>query len=206
MKRLFFLLCVMTTQLAVFSQETGTVTDPRDGRVYKTVKIDDQWIMAENLAFKPETGNYWSLKVYESKQNGSSNIIPDSIAIKKYGYTYDFETACNVAIPEWHLPTKDEWKSLFEYLGGNPKKVYSTMVEGGTSRFNAELIRVKYLDKGSLYSYEAIAPPTYWSSSKAALKKGFCICLVPPATRFNDGAARIGIAQGGGNVRLIKDK
>lgn len=32
--------------LAGFSQETGTFTDPRDGKVYKTVKIGTQWIMA----------------------------------------------------------------------------------------------------------------------------------------------------------------
>jgi len=30
--------------LADFSQETGTFTDIRDGKVYKTVKIGTQWI------------------------------------------------------------------------------------------------------------------------------------------------------------------
>jgi uncharacterized protein (TIGR02145 family) len=109
-----------------FSQETGTFTDSRDGKVYKTVKIGTQTMMAENLACKPTKGNYWAYK------NDTSNVA-------KFGYLYDWETAKIIAPVGWHLPTKDEWEKLYKYLGDNKMTVYKKIIPSGSSGFMALL-------------------------------------------------------------------
>ena len=83
----------------------GQITDQRDGKTYKTVKIGNQVWMAENLAFKPSSGNYWAY------DDDNSNVA-------KYGYLYDWETANNVCPVGWHLPSDNEWDVLTEHLGG----------------------------------------------------------------------------------------
>ena len=74
--------------------------DERDGKTYKTVKIGNQVWMAENLAYKPSSGNYWAYNV------------------AKYGYLYGWQTAKNVCPTGWHLPRDYEWSVLKDYLGG----------------------------------------------------------------------------------------
>ncbi len=106
--------------------ETGSFTDPRDGKIYKTVKIGEQWIMAENLAYKPANGNYWA---YDSNDS--------NIAI--YGYLYDWETAMNIAPEGWHLPSREEWFAITKMLGAKMniyrylEKTYPKLIVGGSS-------------------------------------------------------------------------
>jgi len=80
-------------------------TDPRDGKVYQTVKIGNQVWMAENLAYAPNSG------IYLPYGNNQDNV-------EIYGYLYDWETACKVCPPGWHLPSDDEWAEFIEFLGG----------------------------------------------------------------------------------------
>jgi len=108
------------------SQETDSFTDVRDGKTYKTVKVGDQWIMAENLAYKPDSGKYWA---YE---DADSNIAT-------YGYLYDWKTAMNIVPDGWHLPSREEWNTLRKTLGGKRgtwyyyEKIYPKMIKGGSS-------------------------------------------------------------------------
>jgi uncharacterized protein (TIGR02145 family) len=143
--------------LISFSQVTGKLTDPRDGKVYKTVKIGTQTWMAKNLAHKTKTGCW----VYDN----------NSINATKYGYLYDWETANTVCPKGWHLPSDAEWTTLINYLGGESDaggemKATTdwTYDAGGTneSGFNALPTGYRY-SGGSFSSLGTYA--NFWSSS-----------------------------------------
>lgn len=97
-------IAILAIAINIIAQETGTYTDSRDKKTYKTVKIGTQTWMAENLAYKATSGCY----AYE---NNESNA-------KIYGYLYNWETANKVCPSGWHLPSKDDWSALLTYLGG----------------------------------------------------------------------------------------
>lgn len=84
--------------------ETSTITDPRDGKVYNTVKIGEQWWMSENL-------NYDTINSFCYDNNTTNCDI--------YGRLYDWETACASCPGGWHLPSDGEWDILANYLGGS---------------------------------------------------------------------------------------
>ena len=177
--------------------ETGSFTDPRDGKVYKTVKIGDQWIMAENLAYKPDTGNFWA---YE---NNDSNI-----AI--YGYLYDWETAMNIAPEGWHLPSRQEWLDIYKVLGAKWKTrkylqmLYPKLVEGGSSGLDM-LFGGRRTEQGN-YENLGVAG-RFWTSDNSSIEKAVTGLNrgsgKDPGGAFNNAYQR---PYYGYSVRLFKNK
>ncbi len=94
-----------------------TFVDPRDGETYKTVKINDQIWMAENLRYKGPVKrvNGWIIeeKEFYHPPNG------DRKNIKEYGCLYSWKNALRACPEGWHLPTKDEFEKLLNYAGDN---------------------------------------------------------------------------------------
>lgn len=108
---------------AINAQKTGTVTDI-DGNVYQTVKIGEQWWMAENL------------KVTRYRNSDSiPNVTGDSDWSdlttgawanpylrynNTYGKLYNWYAVSDergICPPGWHVPSDEDWMQLEMHLG-----------------------------------------------------------------------------------------
>ena len=117
-----------------------SITDERDGKVYKTVKIGEQTWMAENLNYDDSVatpslnGRSWC---YDNESEncdvrGRLYTWPaaiDSVTLandadnpricgttKKECYLYG--TVRGICPSGWHLPNRKEWKTLYTFAGG----------------------------------------------------------------------------------------
>jgi uncharacterized protein (TIGR02145 family) len=118
----FLLLICISAFCDIHAQTKDTFEDYRDGKVYKTIQIGSQTWMAENLAFKADTG-CWA---YNNDENH----------VAKYGRLYTYETAMKVCPPGWHLPTKEEFETLIRYAGTNGTRAYKELIPTGITGFD----------------------------------------------------------------------
>ena len=85
---------------SVYDADENTLTDLRDGHIYKTVTIGSQIWMAENVSFEMEFARCDSYSV-----------------LRRYGCLY-LGMVADVACPDgWHLPNNEEWKELISAVG-----------------------------------------------------------------------------------------
>ena len=142
----------------------GTMTDERDGQIYKIVTIGKQTWMAENL-------NYAYTGVPYDKDNYTSDSISwcynnDASNCAKYGRLYTwaaamdsvgtwttngkgcgFRNECSPTYPVrgvcpegWHLPSETEWDSLRTAVGGGAIAGKMLKSTSGWDDFNGEHI------------------------------------------------------------------
>lgn len=103
---------------------SGTMSDI-DGNIYNTVTIGNQTWMTENLRVTSyrdgspipySTNNSWS-----SLTIGSRGELFNNSSLG-FGYLYNYRAildAREIAPAGWHIPSKLEWQTLIDNLGGN---------------------------------------------------------------------------------------
>jgi uncharacterized protein (TIGR02145 family) len=106
-------------------EPTGTVTDI-DGNVYQTIKIGDQWWMAENLKTTHYRNGVTIPEVTDAgtwaglSSGAHCHYDFDVVNADVYGRLYNWFAASssnNIAPTGWHVPSDAEWKQLEIYLG-----------------------------------------------------------------------------------------
>lgn len=123
--------CEKSASVTIDSEvpENGTFTDPRDGNVYKIVKIGTQTWFAENLRYAGDIPQVVSNEAWAAIWNNGNPTNqpawayhdendPNNNAV--YGKLYNwYAVNTGTLCPSgWHIPTDEEWTTLANYLGG----------------------------------------------------------------------------------------
>jgi uncharacterized protein (TIGR02145 family) len=128
----FILAIILFTLDSLFSSRIGNISNSdlvtdNDGHIYHTVTIGTQVWMVENL----KTTHYrngdpiavvtdhaeWTLLV----TGASCHFNNDAAKGDAYGRLYNWYAVAdkrNMCPPGWHVPTRDEWQQLIDFLGG----------------------------------------------------------------------------------------
>lgn len=144
------------------------LVDARDGNVYKTVIINSRTWMAEDLHYVQEGCRSCQ------NVNGRNEVQYSWLSAMNFPEGCDKNTPCDVGhenyqgiCPDgWHLPSKAEWESLFEYVdsinGDVPVLVDLVAGDYGTNLFGLNLLQRTYVlpDQGDDLKYYLLGP---WS-------------------------------------------
>jgi uncharacterized protein (TIGR02145 family) len=127
----------LSLSAAQASSGAGTLTDTRDGKTYRTMKIGKQTWMAENLNYRPQQDKTWCYEndtsycktwtaqiLNYAEPTGSWCYNDSNSYCDKYGRLYDWNTARTACPSGWHLSTVNEWRFLYKTVriqAGNPE-------------------------------------------------------------------------------------
>ena len=169
-------------------QEIGIMTDSRDNRTYKWVKIGDQNWFGENLKFN--TG--------EVKRDKNMEVMAYS---NYFGRYYNFSQAISSCPEGWHLPSDGEWKELeleiglnpefLDYIGTSFRPGFETEFGANNNTFpgtdlksseelmffarHAGVLGIKKYGNFELYRHREVG--YYWTSSKADESTAILRCI-----------------------------
>ena len=88
--------------------QKGSMTDPRDGKKYKTITIE---FNGESKTWMAENLNY--------NTSGSTCLLEKKAKCQKYGRLYSFDAAKNACPTGWHLSSLMDWIKLLSAVGWN---------------------------------------------------------------------------------------
>ena len=205
------------------------VCDSRDGQVYRIVTIGSQTWMAENLNYYNKddatlNGRSW---VYNSEDDDkidwyfgeSDRFYAWAAAVGRAEKDCGYGNVCNLGkgviqgiCPDgWHLPTYDEWGTLFTNVGGQDNagktlRAKTGWSEGvvGTDAYGFSVMPSPFWDGqgwfGGLGGNDAI----FWSASENGSEEANAVDFHPP--RYEGGVRLYPYEKSNGfSVRCLKD-
>jgi uncharacterized protein (TIGR02145 family) len=153
----------------------GSMTDTRDGQTYKTVKIGNQVWMAQNLNYADSNkteGLKGNIKCYDNNEDHckvAGRLYTWAAAMDSLGLFNAYGQGCGngawcwpiypvqgVCPDGWHLPSKNEWKTL------------RTAVSGGDDLYDSLLISLVGWEKNNgtdVVGFSAL-PAGFYNSEK----------------------------------------
>ena len=181
----------------------GSMTDSRDGRIYKTVKIGSQVWMAENLNYADSVKTPSLLKRSWCYNNKAENCAVagrlyiwaaaiDSVALYDDGNGVNCGDGLYCRLPAkiqgvcpdgWHLPTHAEWKTLFTKVGGadTAGKILKSQTGWYNNGNGTDSVGFSALPAGELYSgnfYIGGHGASFWSASDYSSSRAYSMGLV----------------------------
>ncbi|MFW5687651.1 MAG: FISUMP domain-containing protein [Bacteroidota bacterium] len=129
------------------------------GREYKTVEINNQLWMAENLALLVKDSWFYE-----------NNALFGST----YGRLYTWKAAMEACPEGWRLPLVEDWEKLIDFYNGETQAYYA-LVKGGKSGFDAIYSGYRTL-QGDFMSLERAAD--FWSGSEAGDANAWLFYLI----------------------------
>ncbi len=161
----------------------GSMMDSRDGQTYKTVKIGKQTWMAQNLNYKTANSFCYESSAENCEKYGLLYLwsaAMDSVgAWSTNGKDCGDLTRCSPTDPVrgvcpegWHLPSKAEWETLFNAIGGKSTagKILKstsgwTSNGNGTDAFSFSALSAGYRFVRGDYDLEG-SKTYFWSSTE----------------------------------------
>ena len=155
----------------------SSMMDSRNGQTYKTVTIGTQTWMAENLNY--ETANSYCYNDNAANCTKYGRLYTWAAAMDSAGtWTTNgkgcgYNKTCSPTYPVrgvcpsgWHLPSKDEWNTLFTAVGGQSTagKVLKSTSGNGTEAFSFSALLAGGRNVGGGYYSEGNGA-LFWSST-----------------------------------------
>ncbi len=196
MKKSLTLIFLLFTIVSI-SQQSGTITDARDGKVYKTVDLGNQTWMAENLnvsTFRngdtiPEvkTTEEW-IKAGKEGKPAWCYYDNDTANGRIYGKLYNWyavDDKRGLAPKGWHIPSNNEYgnlnKSVKELINDDDLVVFDDRYNDHIMDFIKEKpiyeLQINYIDEGGFYETKWIPCKncSYWTEQQI-LNKPCSVC------------------------------
>jgi uncharacterized protein (TIGR02145 family) len=207
-------------------ENCGTMEDT-EGNTYRTVQIGTQCWSAENMrshcdnkgnplfvGVSDEPSDYYFLPYFFNPSNNP----------RKYGYLYNWRAALEICPEGWHLPSKEEWEKLIDYVKSNSDyccdgktkntaksfasnngwneatgkcQVGNDPIANNTTGFNA-IPTGTYSENYSSFGSQAV----FWTSTEGAPETAFYYALVFNFSYIQRGAF---YKKSGYAVRCVRD-